>query len=302
MSDNSTYFFSKLKEKVVQRFLEEQKSVSNNASEWGMNEIKLFQDHLFERTNSSVSEKWFYTYFKNSSEKLPRVDMLNILSVYAGYQNWSDFKSQNNQPEEKRIKNSYIYILPFAIIVLLGFGLTWFMGKEHEFKFCFVDNYTNQNIKTKLEVIVLRKRESPHYLKPNEESCYSWKTTDEEIKLVIKSPYHHTDTIYRSIHSKGQEKIKLRTDDYALMIHYYSTKNVKDWKKRRNQLNEIIHSDAIIYQVYEGNIGVELYTKNDFVNRLTLPTSNLKNIEIIETEYKQGKIAALKFKLKQSND
>ena len=76
------YIFTQLKKKVILQFLQEQNSISNDASTWGMNEIKLFQDHLFERTNNTVSEKWFYTYFKNNPEKLPRVDMLNILSFF----------------------------------------------------------------------------------------------------------------------------------------------------------------------------------------------------------------------------
>src|SRR5690606_36144211 len=38
----------------------------------------------------------FYTYFKNSPvTKLPRIDMLNILSVYAGYVSWYDFKKNH---------------------------------------------------------------------------------------------------------------------------------------------------------------------------------------------------------------
>ena len=32
--------------------------------------------------NGRISEKWFYTHIKSNSGKLPRIDMLNILSEY----------------------------------------------------------------------------------------------------------------------------------------------------------------------------------------------------------------------------
>jgi hypothetical protein len=167
---------------------------------------------------------------------------------------------------------------------------------ENKFQFCFIDDNTNQHIETPIEIIVLRKKESPFYTSTDNNGCFNWKTTDKYIKAIIKSPYHKTDTLYRHINHKGKESIKLITDDYALMIHYYSTSNVKDWRKRRSHLKNIIDSKAIIYQVYDNNIGIELYSKIDFINKLTLPTRSLKNIDIIETKYTNGKISSLKFK------
>ena len=52
---------------------------------------------------------------------------------------------------------------------------------------------------------------------------------------------YKSDTIHRAINEPGgEEKVKLRKDDYALMIHYFSKTRLEDWKNRKKQLNEII--------------------------------------------------------------
>ena len=54
--------------------------------------------------------------------------------------------------------------------------------------------------------------------------------------------------------------------------------------------------NAKIFQVYEGTIGMEIYNKWEFINKLTLPASGLKDIEILDTEYSGEKIMHLRFK------
>ncbi|MGZ5188253.1 MAG: hypothetical protein ACXWB5_02320 [Kaistella sp.] len=65
-------------------------------SKWKGIDIIYFQEDLRKKAKGNISEKSFYTYFKNSPvTKLPRIDMLNILSVYAGYVSWYDFKKNH---------------------------------------------------------------------------------------------------------------------------------------------------------------------------------------------------------------
>ena len=61
-------------------------------SNWKGQEITDFQEELIKRVNGQLSEKWFYTHMKGESESLPRIDVLNMLSQYAGYNNWQDFR------------------------------------------------------------------------------------------------------------------------------------------------------------------------------------------------------------------
>ena len=82
------------------------------------------------------------------------------------------------------------------------------------------------------------------------------------------------------------------------MLQYYSNGNKSDWKKRKQQLQQLIADDAQIYQLYSQNLGIEMYSKEEFISKLTVPTSSLKNIKVLAKTYKNGKIIKLKFMVK----
>jgi hypothetical protein len=83
------------------------------------------------------------------------------------------------------------------------------------------------------------------------------------------------------------------------MINYYANSKINDWKKRREQLELIIADSAYIYQVFNNMLGMELFNKGEFINMLTVPTSSLKNIELIELLNNNNKITFIKFKQKE---
>jgi hypothetical protein len=86
------------------------------------------------------------------------------------------------------------------------------------------------------------------------------------------------------------------------MIHYFSNSKVNDWKKRREQLEDIIADSAYICQVFNHDMmGMELYNKDEFIDMLTIPASGLKNIEILEMLYRNEKITAIRFMRDYSN-
>ncbi|GAA4278230.1 hypothetical protein GCM10022259_29550 [Aquimarina mytili] len=149
-----------------------------------------------------------------------------------------------------------------------------------------------------IDITILNDKESPFRIKSDSTGCFSWKTSDDYIHFVVQSPYHKTDTIYRIASSKTNEHLKIQTDDYALMLHYYANGKVEDWKKRRKELSKMISDDVTIFQVLPYGLGIEIYTKENFINTLTTPTKNLKNIEIIESRKSKGQIVKLKFRVK----
>lgn len=116
--------------------------------------------------------------------------------------------------------------------------------------------------------------------------------------MVVKTPYYLSDTIVRKLNpNKREENIMLQANNYALMIHYFSKVNIDNWQKRRVQLDEMIDESALIYQVIDdGETGMELYNKTEFINILTMPVKSLINIEILDTKYKDGKISILRFR------
>ncbi len=260
----------------------------------------MFQEDLKKQVNTSISEKSFYSYFKNSSEKLPRVDILNLLSQYCGHTNWNDFMKSTSQITPSIKKKSYNLWLWVACITLSLFASIFILTPTNNtFRFCFIDQDRNQVItKVPIDIVILNDKESPFYSKSDSTGCFAWKTKDDYIHFVIRSPYHKTDTIYRITSSDFNENLQVRTDDYALILHYYANGKVEDWKNRRKELSQMIANDAHIFQVLPQRLGIEMYTKKDFINKLTTPTQSLKNVEIIESKRSNGQIVKLKFKIK----
>jgi len=274
-------------------------SAPKNIKDWKGEDITTFQEDLFNKVKATISEKWFYTYIKNKPEKLPRIDILNLLSNYTGFDNWESFKTANKKPHIALKNSSPLkkYVWLFLLIPIM-FIFAYFVNTENEFQFCFIDEDKNESINSFLDIKILQDFESPIYLKTDSTGCFSYQTKEKLVRFVVQSPYYKTDTITRTIDAGSNNTIKLHTDDYALMLHYYSNGNTKDWKKRKEQLQNLIERDAQIYQVFTHNIGVEIYSKDEFISKLTTPTSNLQKIKILDKSSKNGKIVKLKFMIK----
>lgn len=96
MTDLDLLHFEQLKKEVQAQYLEEYTPSHDDISKWKGIDIIYFQEDLRKKAKGNISEKSFYTYFKNSPvTKLPRIDMLNLLSIYAGYDSWYEFKKQH---------------------------------------------------------------------------------------------------------------------------------------------------------------------------------------------------------------
>ena len=118
--------------------------------------------------------------------------------------------------------------------------------------------------------------------------------------MVVSSPYYQPDTITRVVKKMDREEVvNLHANDYALMIHYFSMSEVADWQKRRDKLEPMFEDSAMICQVMHDNqtSGMELFTKEEFIDKLTMPTGSLKNLEILDTKYRNDKISTLRFRI-----
>ncbi|TXG35272.1 hypothetical protein [Seonamhaeicola maritimus] len=296
MNREDAYYFNELKKAIAASFLRHH-SAPDSINKWKGEDIVLFQEDLFNKVKAKVSEKWFYTYFKNEAQKLPRIDMLNLLAQYVEFENWHAFKESISVTiEKRRFEKRYLFIgFPILVFALMYWGL----DKENEFHFCFVDEVKNRSItEIVLDIKVLQNDESPLYFKTDSSGCFSYITKADFVKFVVQSPYHKTDTITRYIDSNINKTVKLFTDDYALMLHYYSNGKVKDWKKHKIQLEGLIANDAQIYQLFDSSVGVEVFTKEEFIRLLTIPTQNLKRIQVLHKTMKNEQIVKLKFIVK----
>lgn len=288
--------FHALKKLVVQHFLVNHQGVGEDPQNWSGQDITLFQEDIQEKLHTSISEKWFYTYFKqNNVEKLPRIDMLNMLAAYAGKDNWQNF--QNAQIKLGKDKSKNAVLLIGLVLLMIAILVYVFIPSEKTYSFCFVDRDVDLPITSTLQIIVLQVGESPVYLESEENGCFTYSTKASQVQFVVESPYYNTDTITRYYKDKnGIENVQLKADEYALILHYFSTNNVDDWNQRRTELSKIIADEAVIYQVFgEEVFGIDVLTKEAFINRMTLPTSSLRNLKILEIVKERGKITKLKF-------
>ena len=347
--------FEILKKSIAERFFEENSAQSPNISDWKGQEIAIFQEDLFNRTKSTVSEKWFYTYFKSDFKKLPRIDMLNLLSQYCGYKNWAHFLNQKEievfgkverekepiviQRTEERVNTEEVIspvtikpetepipepivtnpgiveekskkgtkkiaILTSALTALIlgGFAAFFAFFQTKNYQFCFVDSDRQTLVKNSVEVTILRQGFTPLYL-TSKTGCIEFESKSDTIKMVVSTPYHKLDTFKVNLHQyREPEKILLEPDDYKVMLYYYSN-SAKDLKQRIAKLNQMIDDNALIYQVYDNDyFGVEILTKQQYINLVSLPTTSLKNYNLIESESKNGKIVKLKFKIQQDEE
>ena len=296
MNSEEAYYFSQLKSAVETTFLR-QYSISDSIDDWKGETISEFQEDLFSKVKAKVSEKWFYTYFKNNPKNLPRIDILNLLSVYVGYRNWNDFKSsQTNKPIIKPYNKRKIAVLFAALFTVLVFFIMNQRNKENTFHFCFVDSIKNEAITSIiLDIKILQKNESPLFFKTDSLGCFTYNTKEDKVQFVVQTPYHKTDTILRTFGSQYNQTVKLTNDDYALMLNFYTNGNIKDWNKHKTSLQNLFDEDAQIYQFYENSLGIEIYSKDDFIRLLTIPTKSLKRVKILDKSMKDGKIVKLKF-------
>jgi hypothetical protein len=174
-----------------------------------------------------------------------------------------------------------------------------------EYKFCFVNQLTKKAVtETGIEIILLWENESPEHIICDSSGCFSLRTSKPEISFSVNAPYYRKDTVnLRLDRSDRIRTIGLRANDYAIMIHYLTNANIVDWQVRRDQLDMIFSDNAMIYQVYmDENLGMEVYNKWEFINKITLPAEGLKNLEIIETMFTGEEITRLWFRQMEVND
>lgn len=274
--------------------------ISDLISDWKGQNIIDFQTDLQFKLRETISEKWFYNHMKSSGSKLPRIDILNFLSRYTGYQNWDDFKLKNGGTANVLFSrsNRLFFIILFLIALLLsGFYLVSKSYYKQDYTFRFFNKDTKEPITNSvIEISLLKENESPVNYRCDSSGRFTLNTTKRMIKFTVSAPYFKPDTIVRTLSAfNPQENINLEVDDYAVMIHYFSTSNVNDWLKRRENLDRMISDSAKIFQVMGGTVGMEIYNKWEFINKLTMPANSLRDIEIIDSKYKDGQITRLRF-------
>ncbi len=307
LQGESRILFSLLKKEIAATMMKSFNGISPDISDWKGQEITDFQEDLISKVKGRLSEKWFYTHMKSLNPSMPRIDMLNILSQYAGYKNWNDFKFQHQehiQSIEKVSKSPNLLIripLMFLIIMIILLVIIKLFNTQN-YRLTFIDSDTGDTIiNSNIQADLLLDDESPMSYISDKSGNIVIRTNQRKITFVIKTPYYLTDTVTRVLKKfNHSEQIKLSPDSYALMIYFFSQTDVLSWEKRRYQLSRIISEDAMIYQIPDKQelTGMELYNKPEFIDKLTMPSASLSKIEVLDCRYQDGQIVTLRFRIK----
>jgi hypothetical protein len=312
-------YFEKLKEEISGLYRAKNLGIPENIVEWNGKTIEGFQNDLQQAVKSTISVRWFYNHIKSDNEgKIPRTDVLDLLCRYAGYTDWAEYISKNKVEgaipvsteqgtgnNEKQADKSKLLMISLGLILIVG--VAWLViGRPsgNAYQFCFLDSDTGVPIKkSKIEIKLFKNNESAQVLMCDSNGCLTLNALPGKVKFVVNAQYYRPDTIVRTLTSPASsESIMLKPDDYALMINIFSRSDVKDWEKRRLEMEAMFTDDATIFQVDPvDRRAMEMYNKEEFIGKMTMPLSSLKNIEVLETWYSGKKISGLRFIQKDEN-
>lgn len=249
---------------------------------------KILDNTLFPDVDSSILQN-------NNSENQTTTENKLISAPVARIEKPSTFS----------LVKKYLWLGISAILAILV-GLLGFKDElfSKKFYYSFIDADRNSKINAELQVQILKENESPilYVAKPNEPFLYT--TKSKMLTMVVSSPYYRTDTIQRNLENAPEaENIELKPNDYAIMLFYYS-KSITDLKRKRVSLNYLISDNALIYQVFDNKFyGVETMDKQRYINLVTLPSTSLEKLDVIDTQTdKAGKIIMIKFKIDSDED
>ena len=205
MSEIEQQFYRQLKNKVSERVRENHIVSSNRIEDWKGKDIEKLNIDLAERVKGRISEKWFYTHLKVENEKLPRIDMLDMLSEYVGFDNWLDFREKN-----KKAKKKSWGIIILAICVVMGITIWTSINlfgeafkSDFTYQFCFVSEDNSELIGGQpIEIVMTNIGESPSVIKCDSTGCFSYVSDTSYIEFVVKMPYYYTETIKRNISTR----------------------------------------------------------------------------------------------------
>lgn len=210
-------------------------------------------------------------------------------------------------------KNAWALVTSVLIAItgILGFKDVLF---SKTYKYCFIDKDRGVSVINTLEIMVIKENESPlmYKIKPGE--CFYYSTKDKNLKMRINAPFYEPLEVNRNLeNAPEEEKIELKPDDYKMAAYYFSIKDIKGGnneeqvaliKQKRNQLENLISNNAVIYQVYDNNTyGIESLNKQKYITLVTTPTTSLKNLNVIEMKKDtKGKIISIKFKITSTDE
>jgi len=275
-------FFYQLKKSVLEQYQNSYPYFNGSWKSFSAQDILNLIDDIQLITKQSISEKWIYTHLKpETNQKLPRKDMLDILSVYVGKSGWDEFvfngniKENNNNFKLGFSNKIGILVLVFGVLIA-GFFIWKFLSKEEQ-KLEFQNSFTKDSI-AKEEVKAYVVEDTVEKQIDINSSTFN---IDKATKVVLKSPFYKPKVI-TILPNEPIAKVELNPNDYAMMLKAFMKSDIKDWQTRKEQLNKILSDNLEVMVMLQNNLGAEYFNKQEFSQKVILPTSSLKKLKIVE--------------------
>lgn len=281
--------FQELKDKVLLKYQEQYPFFQGTWKTFSSQDIQNLIGLIEVQCKQTISEKWIYTHLKpETNSKIPRKDMLNILSQLVGYSGWDEFTFEEKveviQSNKSKISKKWLLLLLLIPLIVL----IVFLNKKEDSvsKTIQLNNeFTNEKVKAE-EVKVYQVKDSvKQELEIREGKIQVANNGNEKSKLIIQSPFYKPKTIVLNPNENATEppkSVDLKPDDYAMMLKAFMLSDIKDWQTRKEQLNKILSDDLEVIVMLKEDLGAEYFNKNEFSQKLIVPTASLKKMKIIE--------------------
>lgn len=280
--------FQRLKNLVLLKYQEHYPFFQGNWKSFSAQDIQNLIGLIEENCKQAISEKWIYTHLKpETNSKLPRKDMLNILAQFVGFSGWDEFVfDENTVAESPKVKKPVSKMWLLVLVPLAGFVIWYFSFNSPEIpktKTIELNNeFTNEKVNSE-EVKVVQVEDSVEKpLEVKNGKVQVQPSAAKETKLVIKSPFYQPKTVVINNQNDNPPIVALKPDDYAMMLKAFISSDIKDWQTRKEQLNKILSDDLEVIVMLKNNLGSEYYDKNEFSQKLIVPTPTVKRMKIIE--------------------
>ncbi len=278
--------FHRLKNDVLLTYQKQYPYFEGNWKTFSSQDIKNLIDLIADQVKQTVSEKWIYTHLKvETNDKLPRKDMLDILSQLVGYSGWDEYVFKWKQevvPNVVQPKRNYnvVFSLGFIGLFLIGFFSYRYLKREEvqtiEVKNAFTEEQINSE---EVKVVMIENNvETPIEMVDSKIQI----TTKDSAKIVLKSPYYKDKTIV--VGKENSNAITLQPDDYAMMLKGFMKSDIKDWETRKEQLQKILADDLEVLVMLKNDLGIEYFNKQEFSEKLIVPSVALKRMKVIDIQ------------------
>ena len=278
--------FHRLKNDVLLTYQKQYPYFEGNWKTFSSQDIQNLIDLIAVQVKQTVSEKWIYTHLKvETNDKLPRKDMLDILSQLVGYSGWDEYVFKWKQevvPNVVQPKRNYnvVFSLGFIGLFLIGFFSYRYLNREEvqtiEVKNAFTEEQINSE---EVKVVMIENNvETPIEMVDSKIQI----TTKDSAKIVLKSPYYKDKTIV--VGKENSNAITLQPDDYAMMLKGFMKSDIKDWETRKEQLQKILADDLEVLVMLKNDLGIEYFNKQEFSEKLIVPSVALKRMKVIDIQ------------------